>query len=410
VKALLIHQAFVSPGQAGGTRHYEFAQHLRKRGHALHIVASDLDYLTGRRTTGASGLLSREEIEGVTVFRAYTYPSLHRSFRWRVVSFLSFMVTSVFGGLRTGPIDLVIGTSPPIFQALSAWLVALLRRRPFLLEIRDLWPDFAVGLGVLRNKFLIWSAKRLENFLYARSAHILVNSPAYRDYLVKKGISLSKITLIPNGADPEMFKPDEKGCNVRRDFSLNGSFVVTYAGALGLANDIPTLLRAAGLLKKESRIKFLIVGDGKEAPRLKQMAQASQLSNVVFTNARPKSEMKNFLAASDACVAILQNIPLFTTTYPNKVFDYMAAARPVILAVDGVIRQEVESARAGIFVPPGDASALAQAILHLANNPLLGAELGANGRKHVLANFNRAQQAKAFESLLQRLARAGHDV
>lgn len=405
MRTLLIHQAFVSPNEPGGTRHYELARHCVNQGHAFTIVASDQSYLTGQRTaTGRKKLVAEENIAGVRVLRAYTYPSLHRSFIWRVVAFLSFMLTSVVAGLRAGPVDLVIGTTPPIFQALSAWIVAVLRRRPFLLEIRDLWPEFAIGMGVLTNPLLIFGARLLENFLYARANHLLVNSPAYRDYLISKGIRASKITLIANGVDPSMFDPDDQGAQVRSSLQLDGKFIVTYAGALGLANDIPTILKAAELLKNKANIHFLLVGDGKERSNLEASVQARNLGNVTFAGSRPKSEMAGILAASDACLATLQDIPMFRTTYPNKVFDYMAAARPTILGIDGVIRDVIEAAKGGVFVQPGNARALADAVAQLAEQPDTAQEMGRSARSYVVEHFDRAEQSQAFTNLIRRIA------
>jgi glycosyltransferase involved in cell wall biosynthesis len=405
MRVLLIHQAFVSPDEAGGTRHYELGKYVVSSGHQFTIVASDLSYLTGKAINQQRSLVFEQQLNGIRILRAFTYPSLHRSFAWRVISFLSFMVTSVWAGLRAGPIDLVIGTTPPIFQAVSAWLVALLRRRPFLLEIRDLWPTFAIDMGVLHNPLLIILAKWLERFLYAQATHLLVNSPAYRDYLIQKGVRADKITLIPNGVTTSMFDPDAKGEEVRQNWQLNGEFVVTYAGALGLANDIPTILRAAEQLREQTHIHFLLVGDGKERQQLERTAQQLKLSNVTFTGSVAKSRMPAVLAASDACVATLQNIPMFTTTYPNKVFDYMAAGRPTILGIDGVIRQVIEDAQAGIFVQPGDDKALANAVLTLANDRTKAQAIGASARAYVQKHFERSQQAEQFAELLEKFAR-----
>ena len=194
---LLIHQAFASPDEPGGTRHYELARYCVERGHRFTIVASTVSYLTGQPAAAGRTLITEQDLDGVRVMRAYAYPSLHRSYVWRAISFLSFMVTSVIAALRAGPVDLVMGTSPPIFQAASAWLVATLRQRPFLLEIRDLWPEFAIDIGVLKNPALIALSRWLERFLYAHAMHLLVNSPAYRDYLLGKGLPAAKITLIP---------------------------------------------------------------------------------------------------------------------------------------------------------------------------------------------------------------------
>jgi len=313
------------------------------------------------------------------------------------------MVTSVVAALKAGSPDLVMGTSPPIFQAVSAWIVAALRRRPFLLEIRDLWPEFAIELGVLSSPFLIYLSRRLEQFLYSRAAHLLVNSPAYRDYLLARGVPCNKISLIPNGVDPDMFDPDARGERARKAFGLNGKFVVTYAGALGLANDIATILKSAARLRDQGEIHFLLVGDGKERSKLESMARDLRLSNVTFAQSRPKSEIPEILAASDACIATLKNIPMFGTTYPNKVFDYMAAGRATLLAIDGVIRQVIEKAGGGVFIPPGDDASLASAITDLSNDPVGTRRMGAAAREYVAKNFNRNQHAMELVDLARRV-------
>jgi glycosyltransferase involved in cell wall biosynthesis len=404
MRTLLIHQAFAAASDPGGTRHMELAGHVVKAGDKFTIVASDVNYTTGRRVTPGARLFSEQRIEGVRILRCYTPAFVHRSYVWRVFAFLAFMITSVILGLRAGPLDLVMGTSPPIFQALSAWMVARIRRKPFLLEIRDLWPEFAIDIGVLKNPVLIALSRRLEKFLYARATHLLVNSPAYRDYLVTKGIPGDKISLIPNGVDPGMFHPEDRGERAREEFGLRNKFVVTYAGALGMANDIDTLLRAAERLRDNPAAHIFVVGDGKERPRLEEQVRVRGLSNVTFAGAQPKSRVPELLAASDACVALLKNIPMFRTTYPNKVFDYMAAGRPTILAIDGVIRNVIEAARGGIFVHPGDAAGLADAILTLAGDPGLVQKMGSSAREHVVQNFNRRDQARDFIRLLRRLA------
>ena len=400
---LLIHQAFVSPAEAGGTRHYEFARQLVGEGHRFTIVASSLSYLSGKEVAKRRRLISEEELDGVRVLRAYTHPSLHRSFFWRVIATLSFAAFSVPAALRAGPADLVMGTTPPMFQAASAWLVACLRRCPFLLEVRDLWPEFAVGLGVLRNRLLIALARCLERFLYGRADHIVVNSPAYRDYLVAKGVAEGKITLIANGVNPRMFDPTADGREVRAELGLQERFVVTYAGALGLANDLDTLLRAAARLREETAVQFLFVGDGKERSSLQARAVELGLNNITFVGGQPKRRMPAFLAASQACVAVLKNIPMFRTTYPNKVFDYMAAGRPTILVIDGVIREVIEASKGGIFVPPGDDGALAEAVRFLMRDRQRAALMGAGARDYVMKHFDRSKQAEQFATLVSRL-------
>jgi len=364
------------------------------------IVASNLSYLSGKQVAFRKGIVSEQKLDSIRVLRAYTYASLHRSFIWRIVSFLSFMLTSVVAAFQAGRVDVVMGTSPPIFQAVSAWFVAKVRRRPFLLEIRDLWPEFAIDMGVLTNPALVSASRWLERFLYSQCDHLLVNSPAYRTYLLDRGVPPEKISFIPNGVDCAMFHPEEKGEGVRRELHLDGKFVVTYAGALGPANDIMTVLRSAELLKSEEQIHFLFVGDGKDRVLLEQAAMEMGLQNVTFTGAQPKQRMASFLAASDACLAVLKNIPMFSTTYPNKVFDYMAAGRPTLLAIDGVIRDVIEASCGGLFVPPGNPALLADAVRDLSGNPERSGKMGLQARAFVQQNFDRKLQAQAFLNLV----------
>ncbi|MDP8244487.1 MAG: glycosyltransferase family 4 protein [Candidatus Hinthialibacter antarcticus] len=404
MKTLFIHQAFITPNEFGGTRHYELAQLAATKGHTFTIIASDLNYMTGKKVAIDKQSDSNETDE-IQIVRSYTAPVHHRSFVWRIVSFFSFMVSSFFNGLKQKQIDVVLGTSPPIFQAVSAWLISLIKQKPFLLEIRDLWPAFAVDMGVLKNPILIWLSYRLENFLYARAEHIIVNSPAYKDYLTNnKKIAFDKVTLIPNGVDVERFSSSQATNQIRDEYNLQNKFLITYAGALGLANNIDLLLHAANHLKKHTDIHFLIVGDGKERPHLELLKEQLHLSNVTFAGTRPKSEIPEILLSSDVCTAVLQDIPMFRMTYPNKVFDYMAASKPTLLAIDGVIRQVIEECDGGCYVSPSDANAYADAVLNYYQNRNLASEQGIRARDYVFKHFNRHTHAEQFVEVLERFS------
>ena len=349
---LIVHQNFVDHQHPGGTRHLELAKHLVRHGHQCTIVAGSVDFLTGRP-------LSREtfEIDGVKIRRAYAFPTLHHSYLGRVLSYLCFMLTSIWESLRAGKIDVVLGTSPPIFQLPSAWLVAVIRRRPFLLEVRDLWPAFAIEAGVVKNRFLIWMAEHVEQFFYRRADWVVANSPGFREHLLERGVATNRLTIIPNGVETAMFDPNLDGRAFREELGLADHFVVTYAGALGRSNDLDTIVNAAKLLRDHTDIKILLVGGGKERPQLEKQLQEHQLENVVLGGYFPKARMAEVLAGSHVCLATLLNLEMYRTTYPNKVFDYMAAARPTVIAIDGVIREVIETAEAGTFVTPGDARA-----------------------------------------------------
>ncbi len=399
---LLIHQAFAALDEAGGTRHYEMARFLVARGHQVTIITSPVSYLTGKTRGEKQSWISEDHPEkGIKILRTYTYSALHRSFVHRVISFLSFMVSSLAAGIRVRKVDLVWGTSPPIFQGVSAWLLARFKRVPFLFEVRDLWPAFAIAVGVLRNRLLIRLSLWLEQFLYRRADRVVVNSPGYVEHVRERGAL--RVDLIPNGADPLMFNPASRGEDFRRTHQLDGKFVALYAGAHGLSNDLGVVLEAAAAARERSEIVFVLVGDGKEKPALIEKARALSLENVRFVSSVPKNEIAEVLAAADACIAILKPLEMYKTTYPNKVFDYMAAGRPVILAIDGVIRGVVERFGCGIAVPPGDARALAEAAITLADQPETARRMGAAGRKAVEEEFRRDHFASQFAQILEEM-------
>jgi glycosyltransferase involved in cell wall biosynthesis len=394
---LLIHQVFVRPDDPGGTRHYEMARQLVRAGHSVTILASPYSYQTGRRVTDQP----KEVLEpGLEVIRCEVWGSVHKSFFWRTVGFFSFMISAFWQGLRLPKVEVVWGTSPPLPQVFTAWLVARLRRARFVFEVRDLWPAFAIQLGVIRNPVLIHLSLLLEGFLYRRADRLVVNSPGFIDHLDKRGAAKSRIVLVRNGVDPAMFDPGADGSAFREKYKLGRKFVAVYAGAHGISNDLGILIEAADLLRGDSRILFILVGDGKEKPNLVLQATEKNLDNILFLPPIPKSEMAEVLAASDCGIAILKPIPLYGTTYPNKVFDYMAAGRPVVLAIDGVIRKVVEDADAGLAVPPGNAAALADAVRNLAGDSARAREMGRKGRICVEREFNREEQARLMERVL----------
>jgi len=391
LRILLIHQAFAALGEPGGTRHHEFCRWLAGQGHTVTVVTGRVSYLTGQPVSMQAVPTEETDDAGVRILRCWSYRSYHRSFVHRVLSFLSFMFTSLVVSLKQGPLDVVWGTSPPLMQGATAWAVARLRRAAFVFEVRDLWPEFAIAIGVLRNRLLIRLSLWLEGFLYRRADALVVNSPGFMDHVQRRGAS--RVHLVPNGVDVEMFHPAEQGQAFRQALRLEGRFVVLYAGAHGISNDLGIVLDAAALLRSHPEIAIVLLGDGKEKPELMARAAAEGLGNVHFVAPLPKREMADALAAADACLAILKPLAAYRTTYPNKVFDYMAAGRPTILAIDGVIRQVVEEAGAGVFVPPGDGGALAEAILRLAKEGEACRRMGLAARRAVEKAFDRRQLA-----------------
>jgi glycosyltransferase involved in cell wall biosynthesis len=287
----------------------------------------------------------------------------------------------------------------------TAWALARLKGAKFLFEVRDLWPQFAIAVGVLKNPILIVLSQWLEKFLYRRADRVMVNSPGFLEPVT--GAGAKRVDLIPNGADPSMFDPSDEGVIFRQSNKLQDKFVVLYAGAHGMSNDLNVVLDAARLLADKNNIHIILLGDGKEKPALIAQAKEMKLSNVTFLPSVPKTEMASALAGADACIAILKPLEEYKTTYPNKVFDYMAAGRPVVLAIDGVIREVVEAAGCGIFATPGNAEEITEAIHKLAANSEHSRAMGLKGRKHLEENFSRAVIGDKLIGLLEELA-SGH--
>ncbi len=288
---LLIHQAFAALDEPGGTRHHEFARALAERGHKVTVIASPVSYLTGLRSTSQETSNEKKEEDGsVVILRTHTTLFLHKSFVQRILAFISFMFSSYFIGLGVKNVDLVWGTSPPIFQGVTAWLLARFKRVPFILEVRDLWPTFAIAIGVLKNRALINLSLWLERFLNRRADLVMVNSPGFVAHVTERGARL--VELVPNGADPEMFAPLDNGEAFRAANHLEDKFVVIYAGAHGLSNDLGVVLEAARILQDrstDSGIMVIFIGDGKDKVMLQERAAKMGLTNVLFLPSHPEN-------------------------------------------------------------------------------------------------------------------------
>lgn len=400
---LLIHQAFVTTGEAGGTRHIEFAKRLAARGHRVTIITSPVSYLSGESSLSGHFLWKKEQwAENIELCYCWTSSGMHKGFVPRVLAFFSFMFSSFFCALNVKHVDLVWGTSPNLFQGWTAWLSARCKRKKMLLEIRDLWPEFAIAMGALTNPTLIRMSRWLEKFLYDHADRIIVNSPGFIPYI--RDICGKTPKLVPNGADEAMFE-GANGDEFREKHGLKDKFVVMYSGAHGPANDLETVLQAAEILQDRDDIRFVFVGSGKDKPRLEALKDEKGLSNVLFVPPVSKDEIPAVMSAEDAGLAILKKLDMFKTTYPNKVFDIMACGDPVICQIDGVIREVVEENQAGVFAEPGDPRALADTVLQLAGDPENCRKMGENGRKAVREKFDRDTAARRLEEIFEEMVK-----
>lgn len=384
-------------------------------GHKVTVLAGTINHFTGKNAPRfRRRWLTRERDGDIDVWRCFIPESYASGYTGRKIGYLSYTLSALTAALLTSRADVVIATSPPLTTVIAGWLKARLsgRKTPWVFEIRDLWPESAVTTGVVRaDAPLTRLLGQLEAWACRKASRVVVLTPAFRDDLVGRGlVSVERVFYAPNAADLDGWNPGPKDNHIRTGKGWGDRFVVTYAGAHGRANRLDQVLDAALLLRHRDDILIALVGDGPERTRLQTEAQNRSLSNVRFYGPQPKASMPDWIRASDAGLAVLQRNPTFRTVYPNKIFDYMACARPVVLAIDGVARQLVcDDAKAGVFAEPEDAHGIASAIESLADDREHSQSLGRNGRTWVEAHASRRVIANQYLNLLEELVAARDD-
>lgn len=402
MKILYVTQHFPPETGAAQGRAYNMSTYLTRFGHEVTVLTGFPNYPTGVVPPEYRGRkFMRETLDGVNVVRTFLVPDTKKNALVRVSNYTSFMISSVLRGVFLPKPDLVFATVPPLPVGVSGYVLSRRFHVPFVLEMRDLWVDFAGVLGEVRQPRLLDYAKRVERFLLEKAKRVVVVTHGYKEWLVRTGLPAGKIGVVTNGVDPDVFQPGPKQNWVRDELGLENKFVVTYAGNMGLAQQLDTVIRAAKELEADPRIRFLLVGEGVERSRLQALAHELRLTNVTFVPQQPKNRVIDFLSASDALVVILKNEPLFRITIPSKLFDCMAIGRPILVGVDGEARRIVEEAGAGLFFNPDDPTHLARAVKYFVEHPESAAICGCNARKAAVEAYNSAARARQLEEHLR---------
>ncbi|HVN40823.1 MAG TPA: glycosyltransferase family 4 protein [Myxococcota bacterium] len=386
---------FHPEGNAPATRVTELTRRWVAAGHDVTVVTGVPNVPDGVVYEGyRNRLLQRERREGVDVVRVWTYLAPNKGAARRVLNYLSYMLTAACVGLFVRRPDVVIATSPQFFCGWAGVLVSRARRVPFVLEIRDLWPESIEAVGAMRNRRLLRLLEWLELRMYAAATRIVTVGEGYREKLVAKGVDPARIDVIPNGVDLEAFLGGADGRKVRERYALGDRFVCAYLGTIGLGCGLEVALRAARKLRESGRddVRFLLVGDGAVREELEARARAEGLGVVVFTGRQPKAAMPEFLAAADACLVHLTRTELFRTVLPSKIFEAAAMRKPIVLGVEGFAAELVRSAEAGLCIQPENEDDLLAAVDRLAADPALARRLGDSG-------FERIAQRHSFDRL-----------
>jgi glycosyltransferase involved in cell wall biosynthesis len=353
----------------------------------------------------------REERDGVRVYRTWLYPSANRMLWRRGLNFTSFAVSAAVAGPCVAPRDgVIIATSPQILVGVSGWAVGTARFLPWVFEVRDLWPESLVGVGQATADSLLYrSVGRVANFLYRHATHIVVDGEWKRRHLISLGWEERRISIIRNGIEEDFcLVPNSADAvaarsQLRKELGLEDQFVLLYAGTLGMAHGLETVLQAAQPLRGRDDIVFLIMGAGAERGQLSQHLEELRLPNVRLLEKQPRERIPAFLAAVDACLVPLRNKEVFKSAIPSKMFEAMAAGKPAILGVEGEAKEILLDSQAGLAIQPEDPEAMVAAILKLRDEPSLCQVMGRNGRQAVLEKYLRKTQAAHYLDLLGEL-------
>ncbi|MCS3938741.1 glycosyltransferase involved in cell wall biosynthesis [Salinibacter ruber] len=406
MRVLLISQYF--PPETGGppNRLLSIANGLREAGHEVHVLAEKPNHPEGVIREGfREGVFNERTYDGIPVTYTWVYTDPEKNFLKRLAFYLSFMVMAVVGALRTkGDFDVVLASSPPLFVGLSGWLAARLKDAKFVFDVRDLWPDLAVAMNELDGTLKIWLAKRLEHFIYHRADAITAVTNGFCEAIQSVTGLDTPVQRVMNGTEPHIFQRDEAGKELRDENGFDDRFVVTYAGNIGICQSLDHILVAADRLEGgRPEVLFRFVGSGPVKEELQQEAERRILDNIEFHPRVSLDEAAAHMAAADALLVPLAAHEIYRSFIPSKLFDSMAAGRPVLLSVDGEARSILEDAEAGRYYPAEDGQELANSIRWMLNHPEACTEMGENGRAYARTHCTREAQAKRMTAFLEEL-------
>jgi colanic acid biosynthesis glycosyl transferase WcaI len=383
----------------------ELASDLVRLGHQVTFLTCAPSYPTGRVFPGhRNRLFHVQDLDGVRIARVWSYISPHKTFWRRILNYGTFSASTLHGGLLAGKPDVVWSASPPLPLGVSAWLLSRIWGVPWVLRVEDLYPEAAVAAGLLHNRAAIALLAGLERFLYRRATHISLISEGFRTNLLGKGVAAEKLSVIPVWADPNLVFPQPKNNRFRREHRLDDRFVVMYSGNLGYNSALEDAVEAADLLRDESDICFVIVGEGVKKHGLVSLARSKGLHNILFLPYQPRETFATMLAAADVGLVTLSPNSAHTSL-PSKTFNIMASGRPILAVAPDTseIVTLVAEARCGVEVLPGHPDLLARSVLELKGDPGRADELGQNGRSHLERNYSRERCIASHDQTFRRV-------
>lgn len=404
MRILFITHYFPPEVNAPANRTHEHCRRWVEEGHEVTVITGVPNHPRGEIFGGYENrLIQEEEIDGIRVIRTWMYLTPNSGFSRRVANYLLFALTALIASPRAKNPDLVIATSPQFFVGIAGACIARLKRRPFVLEIRDLWPKSIVELGQLGKGPILSALEILEGWLYRSAAGVVVNTRTFQDHITERGVDPAKIELVYNGIDPKRFHPKKKNQELLAAHDLAGRFTVGYVGTLGLAHGLTMLIDVAERLRHRDDLRFVLIGDGADRDQLEADIAARGLSNIEMIGLQPRSAMPDWIASIDLLLVTLRDLPVFETVIPSKIFEFLAEERPVILAARGEIRRMLAESGGALLIDPENPDQMRAAIEEVIEEPEAAASRARAGREWVEAGFIRDDLASRMAAFLERV-------
>jgi glycosyltransferase involved in cell wall biosynthesis len=401
MRILFLSHYFPPEVNAPATRTYEHCKKWMEMGHEVTVVSCVPHHPMGEAYPGYKNKLVHIDYkDGIKAIKILTYITANEGFLKRTFNYVFYMVMAILVAPFLSKADVVISTSPQFFNGLAGYFVSRIKRAPWLLEIRDLWPESIVAVGAIKNERVVKALEAIERFVYSKADHVVPVTNAFKTHILKNGGKEETTTVIRNGVDLSFFSQMPKDEAYAKQIGVEGKFVASYVGTHGMAHGLDTIIEAAELLRGREDIVLLMAGDGAERERLQQAIQDKGLVNVKMLGQLPKTDMPKLWSVSDASLVLLKKLDLFLTVIPSKIFESMAMKKPIVMGVRGESQQIIEEAGSGITIEPENAAELARAVERLADSNSLCAELGEAGYHCVLEHFDRGKLAARYENVL----------
>ncbi|MDG2049826.1 MAG: glycosyltransferase family 4 protein [Myxococcota bacterium] len=403
MRILFISHYFPPEVNAPASRTHEHCRQWVSAGHDVTVVTGVPNHPYGKLFPGFKNRWIQEEmVDGIRVLRTWMLLTANSGFLKRILNFVLFGLTAAWASRRIKAPDVVIATSPQFFCGLSGALVARLKRRPFILEIRDLWPKSIVELDQLKEGPALRTLEVLERWMYREADGIVVNTQAFIEHITSAGVPRERIELVYNGIDANRFQPRPRDEELEKEFDLEGRTTVAYIGTLGLAHGLAAVIETADALRGEKEILFLLIGGGAEGDRLEKLIAERQLSNIRLIGLQPRDRMPAWIATVDILLVCLRDLPVFETVIPSKIFEFLAQQRPVIVTARGEIARMAQEADVALVTEPENPQALADAIQHVRAHPIEAQRRAAAGAQWVQEQFQREHLAQKMLQFVEK--------